>query len=334
MTSQEFSCFQLSEIVDGHPRHTIKTLTTDSLPPGDVLIRVHWSSLNYKDALAANGHPGVAGAVPHVPGIDAAGVVEASDDPRYAPGSSVLVTGYELGAPKWGGWSEFIRVPADWVVPLPSALSLRESMVLGTAGFTAAQCVRELRVNDVLPESGPVLVTGATGGVGCWAIRILSHLGYEVHAVSGKSELRDRLIELGATEVHGREVLEDNPKRPMLKAAWAGGVDTVGGSMLDAFLKATNIGGCVAACGLVAGDKLNLTVYPFILRGVKLAGVTSSSCPRGPREAIWKHLSSDWHVRLPEDWISQVAMDELESAIQRISAGQCVGRYVVKIGAE
>ena len=326
-----FSCFQVFRSPDGALGHRICTMGLNDLPAGDVVIRVDWSSLNFKDALASQGHRGVAGELPHVPGIDAAGIVERSSDDRFEPGSAVLVTGYELGAPAWGGWSEYIRVPADWIVPLPSALTARSAMVIGTAGFTAAQCVRELQTAGVEPASGPVVVTGATGGVGCWSVRLLAHLGYEVHAISGKASMREPLLSLGAAAVHDRAALTDNPDRPLLKAAWAGGVDTVGGSLLDALLKSTRVDGCVAACGLVAGDKLNLTVYPFILRGVKLAGVTSSSCPRPARELIWQKLSGEWKCELPEAWVAEVTLGELEEAIGRISDGKVAGRIVVRI---
>lgn len=331
MPSTEFPCFQVSRSENGQLRHTIETIGLRDLPAGNVVIHVEWSSLNYKDALACQSHPGVAGELPHIPGIDAAGEVESSDDSRFAAGDRVLVTGYELGAPAWGGWSEYIRVPSDWVVRLPSTLTAREAMVIGTAGFTSAQCVRELQTNGVEPSSGPIIVTGATGGVGCCAVRLLSQLGYEVHAVTGKSAKSNSLIALGAKEVHGREILADNPKRPMMKSEWAGGIDTVGGSMLDALLKSTKIGGCVAACGLVAGDKLNLTVYPFILRGVKLVGVTSSSCPRPAREWIWSKLASDWKIELPDEFVNEVSLEGLATAVERIRSGDNVGRVVVKV---
>lgn len=331
MDSPKFRCFQAIKTEDGKIRTKIQSIGLADLPAGEVVIRVHWSSLNYKDALGAQGHPGVAGPLPHVPGIDAAGVVESSADERYQTGDPVVVTGYELGAPAWGGWSEYIRVPAEWVVPLPSNLDLRAAMVLGTAGFTAAQCVRELQTNGVQPEAGPVLVTGATGGVGVFAVRLLSHLGYQVHAVSGKEECYQSLRELGASDVLPRSVLQDHPKRPLLSAKWAGGIDTVGGEPLVAFLKSLRVNGCVAACGLVAGDQLPTTVYPFILRGVKLAGVTSALCPRIPREAIWTRLANEWRVTLDDRWVEQVSLTELPQAIERISAGKIAGRVVVEI---
>lgn len=331
MDISDFTCFQVSRTDSGELFNHVKTISIDELPEGDVVIQVHWSSLNYKDALAAQGHPGVAGPLPHVPGIDAAGTVVTSGDPRFQAGDQVLVTGYQLGAPSWGGWSEYIRVPSDWVVPLPSGMDLRAAMVLGTAGFTAAQCVRELETSHVTPNDGPVLVTGATGGVGIFAVRLLSKLGYEVHAVSGKTERVDDLIRSGAKEVHGREVLQDNPKRPLLSAKWAGAVDTVGGQLLVALLKSMQVNGCVAACGLVAGDELNTTVYPFILRGTKLAGVTSALCPRPAREAIWERLANAWKITLEDAWVEETTLRELPGPIERILAGEITGRVVVRV---
>ena len=334
MDISDFTCFQVSKTDAQDLLHHVETVSLDDLPEGDVVIRVHWSSLNYKDALAAQAHPGVAGPLPHVPGIDAAGVVAASSDSQFHVGDQVLVTGYELGAPAWGGWSEYIRVPAEWIVRLPDGLDLRSTMVIGTAGFTAAQCVRELETNSVTPDSGPVLVTGATGGVGVFAVRLLAQLGYEVHAVSGKASHHQALMDLGVTEVHGREILQDNPKRPLLSATWAGAVDTVGGQLLVALLKSTKVNGCVAACGLVAGAELNTTVYPFILRGTKLAGVTSSLCPRAAREEIWRRLAGPWQLELSDDWVDQVTLRQLPEAVQRILDGKVAGRVVVRVATD
>ena len=333
MQVQEFRHFLVERSDDGQLRHGVTTTTLDAQPAGDVVIRVAWSSVNYKDALAMQGHPGVAGELPHVPGIDAAGTVVASEDPRYSVGESVLVTGYELGAPRWGGWSEYIRVPADWAVPLPRGMTKREAMVVGTAGFTAAQCLEAIQSAGVSPDDGPVVVTGATGGVGSFAVRLLSQKGYEVHAVTGKSHTSERLRNLGAFAVHGRDVLADNPKRPLLGSKWAGGIDTVGGTLLVALLKSTQIGGCVSACGLVAGDQLPMTVYPFILRGVTLAGVTSASCSRAVRERLWKLLSGDWKIDYPDSWVEEATLDELPQAVKRINAGEVTGRIVVNVAS-
>ena len=334
MLTREFRHFLVNRTADGSVRHAIAQTSLDAQPSGEVIVRVGWSSLNYKDALACQGHPGVAGPLPHVPGIDAAGMVAASDDDRYRVGEAVLVTGYELGAPRWGGWSEYIRVPADWVVKMPTGFSARHAMIVGTAGFTAAQCLRSLLLAEVTPDMGPVLVTGATGGVGSFAVQLLATHGFEVHAVTGKPHLDSALRKLGASEVLPRTVVEDQPKKPMLPARWAGGVDTVGGSPLTALLKSTRVGGCVAACGLVAGDQLPMTMYPFILRGVTLSGVTSASCSRRIRELIWDKLSTDWRVEYPDDWVQEVELDELPDAVEQIRRGDLAGRVVVKIGGD
>lgn len=331
MSEAKFTCFLVSQSGDGSIQQDLTQIKQEDLPPGDVLIRAQWSSLNYKDALAAEGHPGVAGKLPHVPGIDVAGLVEESSDDRYQKGDAVLVTGYDLGAPAWGGWSEYVRVPAEWIVPLPQGLTLRQTMVLGTAGFTAALCVHELLRNDASPDGGPIAVTGATGGVGVWAVRLLSLLGYEVHAITGKTNMSELLVKLGAAQVLGRETLKHNPERPLGKTRFAGGVDTVGGDMLVALLKSTEVTGCVSACGLVGGDKLTMTVYPFILRGVRLAGVTSSLCPRQPREQNWERLAGRWKTELPAAWSEEVSLTGLKDAIAKMKAGAATGRVVVRI---
>lgn len=307
---------------------SVETLTLDDLPPGEVIVRVEFSSLNYKDALAYNGHPGIVGGFPHVPGVDCAGEVVASESADYKPADKVLITGYALGSGAWGAYSQYVRVPAEWVVAMPAGLTARTAMMYGTAGFTAAQCVDSLRRHEIMPESGPVIVTGATGGVGVLAVAILGKLGYEVTAVSGKPQWRDALRQLGAAQVVGRETLAED-KRPMLKSQWAGAVDTVGGASLTTLVKSTMYRGCVAACGLVAGDKLPLTVYPFLLRGVTLDGIDSAKCPRQPRMEMWRHLSGDWKVELPEDLIHEITLDDLPATVQRMMAGEHFGRSLV-----
>ena len=251
-------------VVDGAPHEAtgaIRHLSLADLPDGEVVIDVEWSSVNYKDALAAKGHPGVAPKLPHVPGIDCAGVVSQSDDPRFTPGDAVLLTGYDQGGARWGGYSAWVRVPADWLVPLPATLSTRDAMVYGTAGFTAAQCVLAI-TERVVPESGRVLVTGSTGGVGVFAVALLAKLGYEVAAVTGKAHAEPILRALGAAEVLPRTAVLDDSGRPMLRAHCAAAVDTVGGAVLETVLKTIGYRGVVAACGLVAGDQIRTTVYP------------------------------------------------------------------------
>jgi len=311
----------------------VLTMPAEQLGVGTVEIEVHWSSLNYKDALAATGHPGVVKQFPHVPGIDAAGIVLSCTDGIFQAGDQVLVTGYDLGQGHWGGWSERIRVPSEWVVSLnrgvAGGLSERDAMVYGTAGFTAAQCVMALECNGVKPESGEVIVTGATGGVGSLALRILSHLGYRVVAVTGKTELTEQLIELGAKRVIGRNELLDETTRPLLNSRWAGGVDTVGGHLLTSLLRSTQYGGCVAACGLVAGADLNMTLYPFLLRGVTLSGIGSADCPREKRLRIWDLLAGPWRPANLNQLVSEVSLEQLAVEVQRILAGQQTGRIIV-----
>jgi putative YhdH/YhfP family quinone oxidoreductase len=266
-----------------------------------------------------------------VPGIDAAGSIAESNDARYQAGQEVVITGYELGAQRWGGWSEFIRVPADWIVPLPEALSLKDAMVLGTAGFTAAQCVQAIVLNGVVPDDGEILVTGATGGVGCLAVRLLAKLGYAVVAVSGKAQLKPRLYEWGAGRVLSREEAVSTSDKPLLSAFWAGAVDTVGGSTLATIVRETKPYGVVAACGLVGGTDLPLTVHPFILRGVTLAGIGSSLLPYDRRLEIWRKLSNEWRLEGLDELTTTVGMSDLETYIQRILRGEIVGRTVVSV---
>lgn len=324
-------CFQVTKDEHGQVRRQVVPLPIDRLPPGEVLIRVHFSSLNYKDALAAEAHPGVVRTLPHVPGIDAAGSVESDASGTYRAGEEVLVTSYGLGAEQWGGWSDLIRVPAQWVVPRPQGLTLREAMILGTAGFTAAQCVQALLTNGINPNAGEVVVTGATGGVGCLAVMMLAQLGFTVVAVTGKPDLEAKLISWGASRVIGRsEVASDSPK-PLLPGKWAGGIDTVGGQTLATILRETKNYGVVAACGLVGGTELPLTVHPFILRGVILAGISSQSLPAERRQQVWQQLAGPWKPRQLDDVATTIGLDNLEEAIQRILRGQIVGRTVVSL---
>jgi acrylyl-CoA reductase (NADPH) len=314
---------------DGAIAPRVTELTLDSLPPGEVLIDVAYSSLNYKDALACSGHPGVVKSLPHVPGIDCAGAVVESSTAAFAAGDAVLVTGYGLGADHWGGYSKYVRVPADWVVAMPEGLDVRAAMILGTAGFTAAQCVMAIVERGIQPHDGPVVVTGATGGVGCWSVAILATLGYHVTAVTGKQDQVDLLRELGASEVVGRDAVIDNSDRPLLPGQWAAAIDTVGGAPLATIIRATQHRGCVAACGLVAGVDLPLTVHPFILRGVTLAGIDSAQCPRPMRLEMWRKLSGDWAVDLPESMVTEVTLAELPTRVDEILHGKVVGRTLV-----
>lgn len=308
----------------------VETLSPADLPAGELTIEVAWSSLNYKDALAARAHAGVVRSLPHVPGIDAAGRVLASDSPEYAVGDPVVVTGAALGAEAWGGWSGVIRVPAQWAVPMPAGLDPRAAMVYGTAGFTAAQCVSALVDRGIEPDRGDVVVTGATGGVGVISAAILAKLGYRVVAVTGKADRAADLLALGVAEVLGRDALVSPSENPLLPGRWAAGIDTVGGEPLATMIRQTRHRGVVACCGLVAGESLALTVHPFILRGVTLAGIDSAKCPREPRLRMWRQLAGPWRVDLPADWVQEVDLNGVSSAVDAILAGKNTGRTLVR----
>jgi len=303
----------------------------DALPAGDVIIRVEYSSLNYKDALSASGSPGVTRNYPHVPGIDAAGTVAASDSPDFKIGDKVLVTGYDLGVDTDGGYGQYIRVPKGWVVPLPAGLSIKESMILGTAGFTAAICVNLILQNNLRPEHGEVVVTGATGGVASLAVALLAKLGFTVIASTGKTDQHDYLKSLGAADVIDRNELNDQSGKPLLKSRWAGAVDTVGGNILTTVLKSTKLEASVAACGVVGGPKLDLTVFPFILRGVRLLGADSAMCPRDLRLDLWKRLSTNWKLDNLEQITTTIKLEDLDEYVAKILKGQIRGRVLVDL---
>lgn len=331
MSNTTFKAMVISETDAGKFLQTIQERPLESLPEGDVLVKVAWSSLNYKDALSATGNRGVTRNYPHTPGIDAAGTVAESRHPDFQPGDEVIVTSYDLGMNTSGGFGQYIRVPADWVVPLPDGLSLKESMALGTAGFTAGQSVLKLVEGDVKPDSGPILVTGATGGVGSLAVGILAHLGYSVAAATGKTTDADFLKSLGATEIIDRKEMDDTSGRPLLKSRWAGVVDTVGGNYLATALKATQEWAVVTSCGNVASHKLDTTVFPFILRGVTLCGISSQSCPMPTRKRIWDLLAGAWKRDGLLDVVTEVTLEELSPKITAILEGRLKGRTLVKI---
>ncbi len=330
--AQQFRAYRVEETDQGKYERHLRTLSVDDLPEGEVLVRVHWSSLNYKDALSATGNKGVSRTFPHTPGIDAAGVVEHSSDSYWQPGDEVIVTSYDLGMNTAGGLAQYIRVPAAWVVRKPALLGLRESMILGTAGFTAALCVQALIDRRVFPEQGDVLVTGSTGGVGCLAIAILARLGYRPIAVTGKAQAESWLRELGAAGVVGRDEVRDDSGRPLLKARWAGAVDTCGGDMLEGVLKTLAPDGAVACCGLVASTELHTSVLPFILRGVSLIGVSSQNTAMERRQAIWDRLAADWQPKDLNAVAHDITLDGVDEMIERLLAGGARGRYVVDLG--
>jgi putative YhdH/YhfP family quinone oxidoreductase len=311
----------------------LSALSHAELPAGEVLIKVAYSGVNYKDGLASIPEGKVVRSYPFVPGIDLAGVVEESSDPRVRVGQEVLVTGYDLGVSHYGGFSEYARVHADWVVPKPAGLTLQEAMALGTAGFTAALAVNQLEKNWLQPSNGPVLVTGATGGAGSIALNILSKIGYEVVASTGKASEHEYLRELGASEILDRAITTAESSRPLEKERWAGCVDAVGGSTLPYLLRTTKYGGSVAAFGNTGGVTFSTTVFPFILRGVNLLGIDSVSCDMALRRQLWQRLAGPWK---PEKLLSHIAhevgFEELPAALESVIKGKTRGHTVVRIG--
>ncbi|MEA5467804.1 YhdH/YhfP family quinone oxidoreductase [Spirulina sp. 06S082] len=301
-----------------------------TLPEGDILIRVHYSSLNYKDALSARGNRGVTRKFPHIPGIDAAGIVVKSNSDRILKDMPVLVTGFDLGMDTWGGFCEYICIPVDWVIPLPNGLTLKEAMILGTAGFTAALSVNALQAK-IPPEAGEILVTGATGGVGSLSIAILAKLGYSVVAASGKGDRHKFLKTCGANAMIERKELEDITDKALLKARWAGAIDTVGGNILGTIAKSLQYGGIVTTCGLVAGDRITTTIYPFILRGVSLIGIDSVQCPLSLRLLIWEKLASEWKPEGLAEMATAIGLSQLPEYITKILQGQITGRILVDV---
>jgi putative YhdH/YhfP family quinone oxidoreductase len=322
-----FHAYQVVREGDSFQGRIVK-LPIDALPSGDVLIRVEHSSLNYKDALSAAGNPGVTRKYPHIPGIDAAGAVAECTAGPFKPGDPVIVTGYDLGMDTDGGYAEYCRVPAGWVVPLPQGLSLREAMILGTAGFTAALGIRHMLHNGLMPEKGPVLVTGAAGGVGSVAVSILARLGFQVTAASDPAHA-DYLREIGAAEVISWETLNTESPKAMLKEQWAGAHDTVGGKTLENVIKSMRYLGVIANCGMVGGGAVSTTVFPFILRGVKLLGTDSVQCPMDLRLKVWEKLAGEWKPARLERLVRTITLDDLDEQIQAILKGKIAGRTLV-----
>ncbi len=329
MTPDRFRCYFVSKDEAGKAHAAVTNKAIDELPLGDVLIRVAYSSLNFKDALSASGRPGVTRKYPHVPGIDAAGSVVDSRSAEFRAGQEVLVTGYDLGQNTWGGFSEYVRVPAGWVVPLPAGLTLRESMIYGTAGFTAAQSVAAIVHHGINPETGKVLVTGASGGVGIISVALLAKAGYTVVAASGKPASHDMLKMAGAAEIICAKK-SSIPATSRYCPRWAAAVDTVGGDTLSTIVRSLDRAGCVAACGLVAGTALKLTVFPFILRGVDLAGIDSAECPMATRRKLWQHLATDWKPACLPRLATEIGFRELGAKVEQMLAGQVAGRVLVK----
>ncbi len=310
---------------------SIEEKKISDLPAGEILIKVKYSSLNYKDALSATGNKGVTRSYPHTPGIDAAGVVAESFSPDFIEGSKVIVTGYDLGMNTAGGFGQYIRVPAEWVIKLPDGLTLKESMAFGTAGFTAALAVDKLILNGTSVDSGELLVTGATGGVGSMSVAILSKLGFNVAASTGKTDRHDYLKKLGASRIIEREKINDYTDKALLPARWGGGIDCVGGTILTSAIKSTKYGCSIAACGLTQSPVINSTVYPFILRGVNLLGIDSAHCGKEARIKIWNKLSGRWKPANLELCYSECSLDELDKYIGLVLQGKITGRKLINL---
>ena len=327
---EAFRAYVVDKPADGPFSRGLRDLTPADLPPGELTIRVEWSSVNFKDGLAARADGKVARVYPLVAGIDLAGEVVTSDDDAFPVGSKVVANGYDIGTARHGGFGELARIPSDWAVPLPRGLTTRDAMAIGTAGFTAAMSVDALERHGLKPGDGPVLVTGAAGGVGSTAIAILAARGHEAWAATGKPDEIDRLRDLGATGFLTRDEVTA-PGRPLESARWAGAVDTVGSATLPYVLRTLRLGAAVASSGNASGAELQTTVFPFILRGVALLGMDSANLPIGPRRTLWARLSDDLLPRGIEDGVTEVDLDTLEPALDAIADGQARGRWVVRV---
>jgi acrylyl-CoA reductase (NADPH) len=318
------------EELDGVFNSSVKSLNSDDLPKGEVIVQVHYSSLNYKDALSVSGNKGITKKYPHTPGIDAAGKVVFSENEKFQIGDEVIVTGYDLGMNTAGGFGQYIRIPAEWVVKLPTGLSLKESMIIGTAGFTAGISISRL-VGLVKPSDGKVLVSGATGGVGSVALSILSKIGYQAVAISGKETEYEFIESLGAVEIFPRAQFQEVDKRPMLSAQYAGAIDTVGGTILENILKSIQPMGAVTTCGSVASTQLNMTVFPFILRGISLIGVSAQNYPTSLRAGLWTKLANEWKPDNIVDLYNEISIFEINDAVSKILEGKLKGRTIIKM---
>jgi len=312
----------------------IENKSVDELPAGDVLINVKYSSLNYKDALSAVGNKGITKKYPHTPGIDAAGIVISSKDGKFKEGDEVIVTGFDLGVNTSGGFGQFIRVPAGWLIKLPNGISLKESMIYGTAGFTAALSLYQLEHLGLEPSDDEILVTGATGGVGSIAVSLLNRVGFKVVAATGKMHKSDYLKKLGARFVLSREEVDDLSGKSLLPTKWGGVIDSVGGNILATAVKSTKYFCSVASCGLTQSPILNTTVYPFILRGVNLLGIDSAHCSIELRKKIWQKLSTDWKLNNLNLISSECSPAGINQKIDLILKGQLTGRILINLNKE
>ena len=324
-----FKAFRIEEI-NGSYQGSIKEMEFGTLNDNEVLVKVHFSSLNYKDALSASGNKGVTRNYPHTPGIDAVGTIEKSNSDVFTIGEKVIVTSYDLGMNTDGGFAEYVQVPAEWVVRLPEKMTMKEAMIYGTAGLTAGMSV--LRLTELIkPEDGKIAVSGATGGVGALSVSILGKLGYSVVAITGKETEKDYLTNLGAEEVLLRSEIEDFAKKPLLKPLFAGAIDTVGDVILENIIKSTDPMGVVTCCGNVASPKLDLTVFPFILRGVTLIGIDSQNYPMKYRKSVWNKLAEEWKPNQLDDTCNEITLEDVPQKIELMLKGKLKGRTVLAL---
>jgi acrylyl-CoA reductase (NADPH) len=329
--SESFKAFMVDKTTDTFTAE-VKQISLHDLPEADVLIKVSYSGINYKDGLASIPDGKIIRSYPFIPGIDLAGVVVTSKDPRFHEGDEVIATSYEIGVSHYGGYSEYARIPGDWIVPLPKNLSLKDAMIFGTAGFTAALSVQRLEDNGLTPDKGKVLVTGATGGVGSIAVAMLAKRGYDVVASTGKASEHEYLHKLGAKEIISREDVYNGKIKPLDKQLWSAAVDPVGGEYLASILSKIHYNGSVAVSGLTAGGNVPTTVFPFILRGINLLGIDSVYCPMELRKKLWERMASDLKPKELSDSIShEITLEELPKTLPLILKGQAKGRFLVKI---
>jgi acrylyl-CoA reductase (NADPH) len=328
-----FKAMVVEKDAEGVTRAAVRTLTDADLPTDEVLVRVEYSTVNYKDGLCLGSGSGLVRTYPHVPGIDFAGTVETSEDARYVPGDKIVLTGWRVGEAHWGGYAQKARVKADWLVPLPAGLTPRAAMAVGTAGLTAMLAILALEAHGLKPGQGPVLVTGAAGGVGSAAVAMLATLGHEVAAVTGRPETEGYLRDLGATRIVARDEINETVKRPLEAETWSGCVDAVGGAMLARVLGQMKYGASVAAVGLAGGSGLPASVVPFLLRGVNLLGIDSVMQPFANRQAAWARVASDMPMDKLEEMITTATLDDLPRLGQAILAGQIKGRTVIDLNA-
>ncbi len=331
MENIKYQALIVEETFEGKFRHEIKEKYIEELPSGEVTIKVAYSTLNYKDALSFSGHKGITKNYPHTPGIDASGIVVESVVPEFSVGDEVLVTGYDLGMNTSGGFQEYIRVPSKWVVKLPSNLDLKKAMIYGTAGFTAGLAIHRFQSNGITPDTGKILVTGASGAVGTISIAILKKIGYEVVASTGKPELKNFLLQIGAREVISREEVTVESNRPLLPRRWKAAIDNVGGQTLVNIARQLEKGGAIAVIGIVTGDKFELPVYPFILRGIALLGIESAETEMPLRLKIWEQLNSNWCIENFDILYNEITLDEVPLALTKMLQGKLAKKTIVKL---